>query len=31
MVSSKKSKYKSIKLSDQSFFQTGNKLLWLYI
>jgi hypothetical protein len=31
MVSSKKSKYKSIKQSDQSFFQTGNKLLWLYI
>jgi hypothetical protein len=27
MVSSKKSKYKSIKQSDQSFFQTGNKLL----
>jgi hypothetical protein len=29
MVSSKKSKYKSIKQSGQSFFQTGNKVLWL--
>lgn len=27
MVSSKKSKYKSVKQSGQSFFQTGNKVL----
>ena len=30
MVSSKKSKYKNIQHSSTSFFQSGNKLLWLY-
>lgn len=32
MISSKKSKYKNIQQSGQSFFQSGNKLLWsIYI
>ncbi len=30
MISSKKSKYKGIQQSGQSFFQSGNKLLWFY-